>query len=213
MRHIGKSRKEMWEIYDRPNLKPLPEKRYEFAEWKKVRLNIDYHIEFEHHYYSAPYQLVREEMWLRVTAQTIEIFHKGNRVASHLRSFILYKSTTEKAHMPPSHQNHSEWSPSRITAWAAKTGPSCALLVQKILESKKHPELGYRAALGVIRLASRFGEVRTEKACKKALTIESPAYRTVQTMLKNNAEELDEDSTQSALPVSPENLRGQKYFH
>ncbi len=212
MRHIGKSRREMWEIYDRPNLKSLPEKRYEFAEWKKVRLNIDYHIEFEHHYYSAPYQLVREEMWLRVTAQAIEIFHKGSRVASHLRSFILYKPTTEKAHMPPSHQHHSEWSPSRITAWAAKTGPSCALLVEKILESKKHPELGYRSALGVIRLSSRFGEARTEKACKKALAIESPAYRTVQTMLKNNAEEI-EPPTEEALPFSPENLRGPKYFH
>jgi transposase len=204
----------MCDLYDRPNLKPLPVKRYEFAEWKRVRLNIDYHIEFERHYYSAPCQFVREEMWLRVTFQTVEIFHKGNRVASHLRSFNLYKATTEKTHMPPSHQHHSEWSPSRITAWAGKTGPSCALLVEKILESKKHPELGYRAALGVIRLSSRFGELRTEKACKKALAMESPAYRTVQTMLKNNAE--DEEVIKTAiqvLPYSPENLRGPKYFH
>jgi transposase len=151
-------------------------------------------------------------MWLRITAQTVEIFHKGKRVSSHLRSFILYKATTERSHMPPSHQHHSDWSPSRITAWAAKTGPSCALLVEKILESKAHPELGYRSALGVIRLSGRFGQARTEKACKKALTIESPAYRTVQSMLKNNAEEIETPS-QDALPISPENLRGPKYFH
>ena len=215
MRHLGKSRRELWELYDRPNLKPLPQKRYEFADWKKVRLNIDYHIEFEHHYYSAPYQLVEEKMWLRATAQTIEIFHKGNRVASHLRSFIHYKATTERSHMPPSHQHHSEWSPARITAWAAKTGPSCALLVEKIIQSKKHPELGFRSALGVIRLSKRFGEARTEKACKKALAIESPAYRTVQSMLKNNAEEeeVNDTPTKTTLPCSPENLRGPKYFH
>lgn len=153
-------------------------------------------------------------MWLRVAAQVVEIFHKGKRVASHLRSFILYKATTDRAHMPPSHQHHSDWSPSRITAWAAKTGPSCALLVEKILESKKHPELGYRSALGVIRLSKCFGEARTEKACKKALAIESPAYRTVQSMLKNNAEEeVIENPPPTTLPCSPENLRGSEYFH
>ena len=116
--------------------------------------------------------------------------------------------------MPPSHQHHNEWSPSRIVSWAAKTGPSCALLIEKILESKKHPELGYRSALGVIRLSSRFGGERTERACKKALAMASPAYRTVQSMLKNNAEDEEPQApTQTTLPFSPENLRGPKYFH
>lgn len=214
MRHLGKSRRQLWKLYDRPYLKALPVSRYEFAEWKKVRLNIDYHIEFEHHYYSAPYRLAREEVWVRVTLQTVEIFHKGTRVASHLRSFIPYKPTTESAHMPLSHQRHVEWPPSRIISWAANTGSGCAKLVEKILEAKKHPELGYRAALGVIRLGRRFGEVRLETACQKALAIGSPAYRTVHSMLKNGAENepLPRQEVLPSLPVSADNLRGPKYY-
>jgi transposase len=215
MRHLGKSRRELWELYDRPHLKPLPTKPYEFATWKQVRLNIDYHIEFEKHYYSAPYRLVKELLWVRATAKTIEIFHKGVRVASHVRSFIVYKSSTEACHMSPGHKHHAEWTPSRIIQWAAKTGPDCSKLVSEILESKKHPELGYRAALGVIRLANRFTSERLEKACKKALLISSPSYRTVHSMLKNRAEDepLPEASPLPEVPISRENLRGPAYYH
>jgi transposase len=216
MRHFGKSRRELWELYDRPNLKPLPARPYEFATWKMVRLNIDYHIEFERHYYSAPYRLVREELWVRSTAQTVEIFHKGVRVASHVRSFIPYKATTDASHMPPGHQRHVEWTPSRIIQWAAKTGPGCSALVSAILKSKKHPELGYRSALGVIRLGNRFTPARLEKACQKALLMNSPSYRTVQSMLKNRAEEEplpDTAASSPAVPVSAENLRGPAYYH
>lgn len=213
MRHFGKSRRELWELYDRPHLKELPITRYEYASWKRATLNIDYHVVFEQHYYSAPFRLVREEVWLRATAQTVEIFHKGKRVASHLRSFIPHKSTTDSAHMPESHRHHTEWSPSRIIQWAGKNGKNCSELVKKILESKKHPELGYRAALGVIRLGNKFGADRLDKACLKALSIDSPAYRTVQSILKNRTEEEAAEELETTLPVSPENLRGPKYYH
>jgi transposase len=211
MRHFGKSRRELWECYDRPNLKSLPPTRYEFSTWKRVTLNIDYHIAFEGHYYSAPNLLVRQELWVRATHQAVEIFHKGKRVASHLRSFIPHKATTDSAHMPEEHRRHAEWSPSRILQWAGKSGPHCQDLVQKILESKKHPELGYRSALGVIRLGNRFGADRLEKACLKALSIESPVYRTVQSILKYRTEEKSEET--ATLPISPENIRGPTYYH
>ena len=212
MRHIGKSRKEMWEIYDKPNLKPLPVSRYEFATWKKVGVNIDYHVEVDRHYYSVPFKLANESVWIRATLNTVEVFHKGKRVASHVRSCLQYKATTEHEHMPESHRQHAEWTPSRIIHWAAKTGPSCSLLVSKILELKKYPELGYRSALGVIRLGTRFGTDRLEKACAKALSIESPAYRTVKSMLKNRAEETEVENPHP-MPFTPENLRGPGYYH
>lgn len=212
MRHLGKSRNELWEIYDKPHLKPLPVCRYEFASWRRATLNIDYHVELDHHYYSAPYQLVREEVWLRATVNTVEIFHKGRRVASHLRSFIPYKATTDSTHMPESHRNHLEWSPSRIIQWAGKTGSQCSLLVQKILESKRHPELGYRSALGVIRLGNKYGNDRLEKACAKAIAIDSPVYRTVQSILKTRADEATEE-VPTPLPCTAENVRGSRYYH
>jgi transposase len=216
MRHLGKSRRQLYEIYDRPHLKPLPEKEYEYASWKMVRLNIDYHLEFEKHYYSAPCRLVGEELWARATLRTIEIFHKGVRVASHLRSTYHYKSTTDSSHMPDGHQRHAEWSPTRIVSWAAKTGPRCSEVVSEILKSKKHPELGYRSALGVIRLANRYTPERLEKACAKAVLMGSPSYRTIQSMLKNRAEDEPLPNAIAVLPtvpVSKENLRGGAYYH
>lgn len=216
MRHLGKSRRELFLTIDGPALKALPTKAFELAEWKKVRLNIDYHAELSDHYYSAPYQLVRQELWLRATASVVEIFHRGNRVASHPRSYLKYKSSTEPEHMPSSHRAHAEWTPSRIIGWAKKFGPACGQLVTKIIETKKHPELGYRSALGVVRLEKKYGTGRLEKACAKALALASPHYRTVKTILSNSAEDTPlpgSDAPESPSLKSAENIRGPHYFN
>jgi transposase len=189
MRLLKKSRRELWRDLDRPALKPLPETRYEFAQWKKHRLNIDYHVEVDEHYYSAPYQLSGEEIWSRTAFQTIELFHRGKRVGSHLRSTLRYKYTTEPAHRPVAHREHAEWTPSRLISWAQGLGPAVGLLVQTLIESKPHPEQGYRPALGVIRLEKQYGKQRLGRACARALEIRSPSYRTVFTMLKNQMED------------------------
>ena len=197
MRHLGKSRRELFEAIDRPALKALPTSPFEFAEWKKARLNIDYHVVLDDHYYSAPYQLVHNELWIRATASIVEMFHRGNRVASHRRSYIKYKATT----LP----------------WAAKLGPHCAELVRAILESKTHPELGYRAALGIIRFEKKYGTLRVEKACAKAIAIQSPSYRTVRNILDNGVEDTPipglQTPTDPQKPKSVENIRGPHYFH
>jgi len=217
MRHLKKSRKELFDTIDRPALNALPTAPYELADWKKARLNIDYHVTFDDHYYSAPYQLVHAELWLRSTLHTIEIFHRGTRVASHLRSYIKHKATTLRDHMPPAHRAHAEWTPSRIISWAAKFGPDCSRLVSAILESKAHPELGYRAALGIIRMESKYGATRLEKACTKALLLRSPSYRTVKTILVNGAEDIpipgSGDPLTTIVPKSAENIRGPHYFN
>lgn len=152
MRHLGKSRVELFRELDQPELKTLPKERYEFAEWKVARANIDYHISFDHHHYSVPYALVHEELDVRGTVLTVEIFKRGVRVASHRRSHARGKYTTLKEHMPASHRAHAEWSPSRMISWGTSIGVSTGVLVEKILENRPHPEQGYRSALGLIRL-------------------------------------------------------------
>jgi transposase len=220
MRHMKKSRRELYELLDRPALKQLPATRYEFAEWKKCKLNIDYHIEFEDHYYSAPYQLIREILWCRAGSQTVEIFYKHKRVASYVRSFVKYKYSTTPEHMPPAHRAHAEWTPSRITNWATELGSNTGLLVERVIASKPHPEQGYRSSLGIIRLADKFGKDRLELAAAKALAIGSPSYKTVQTMLKRKMEGAPIQSVKRSPSdaqqldfLATENIRGEKYYH
>jgi transposase len=155
MKVLDASRAELFEAHDLPELRPLPERPYEFATWKKARVNMDYHIEVEGHYYSVPYQLTREKVEARITERTIEVFHRGKRVTSHVRSFVKGRATTIHDHRPASHRAHLEWTPSRIVAWAEETGPATASLVDEIMRRKPHPEMGYRSCLGIIRLQER----------------------------------------------------------
>lgn len=220
MRGYGKSRRELFDAIDRPALKPLPATPYEWAEWKKVRLGIDYHVRYDDHFYSAPYTLVKESLWLRASAQTIELFFNGNRVTSHARSYIQFKKTTLSEHMPSSHRAHAEWTPERIEAWVGKIGPQARIVAAQMMAQARHPELAFNQARGIIRLAGLHGNERVEKACAKALSIGSPHYNTLKTMLKNRMEETvpkistaaSESETQLSL-LAKENVRGGGYYH
>ncbi|GAI57820.1 unnamed protein product, partial [marine sediment metagenome] len=145
---LDTTRRELFETIDKPALKPLPSRPYEYAEWKKARVNIDYHIEIYRHYYSVPYQLVKEEVDARVTDTTVEVLFKNRRVASHLRSYKEGGFTTLPEHMPKSHQKYLEWTPSRIIKWAGENGPKTQKLVTHILDNRPHPEQGFRSCLG-----------------------------------------------------------------
>ena len=168
MRKLKRSRRELFEEIDRPVLRALPEAEYEYAVWARPKANIDYHVEFDRHYYSVPYMLAGQKLDLRATATTIEIFRDGRRVASHRRSYAAHKATTVPEHTASAHRAHAEWTPSRIAAWAAKIGPKTAELVSEIMRRKPHPEQGFRASLGVIRLRSRYPDDRIEGACARA---------------------------------------------
>ena len=223
MRGIGKSRRELWEEIDRPALKPLPPARYEFAAWSKARLGINYHVRADDHFYSAPYRLIQKELWCRMNSETIEIFHQGVRVASHRRSTLKFKYTTDPSHMPEAHRSVAEWTPERITKWAGQIGTQASAVVEFIMKTKDHPEQGFNAALGVIRLADRFTAVRLEAACARALAIESPHYKTIKTMLENRMESAEfpvvattRSAAQSADQLSlglGHNVRGKGYYH
>lgn len=219
MRGYGKSRRELFLSIDKPALKPLPAVSYEYAEWKKVRLGLDYHIRYDDHFYSAPYQLYREELMCRSTIRTVEIFFKGKRVASHSRSGVRFGKTTVKEHMPSHHRAYAEWTPERIINWASTIGPSVALVVDKMIAERSHPEQAYQAAVGIIRLSDTCGKERVEKAAMKSLSIGSPGYKTIATMLKNRMEEVDSPKPRETEPekqlllLAEENVRGGSYYH
>jgi transposase len=213
MKHLGRSRRELFETLDQPALKPLPELPYEFATWKKARVNIDYHIEFEKHYYSVPYTLIHEEVYVRATERTIEIFFKNRRVASHRRTNVRGRHTTISEHMPPSHQKYQEWSPDRFTRWAQAIGPHTAQLVQALLDSRKHPQQAYRSCMGILRLAKRYGEDRLEAACRRALPAGIHSYKGVKNILDAKLDQVEPEEPATVVPTDHENIRGQAYYH
>ena len=206
-------RRELFESLDRPAMRPLPPRPYEYAEWKTVRVHMDYHVEIDRHYYSVPYQLVKQQLEARVTANTVELLHKGRRVASHARSRRRGSHTTLAEHMPERHRAQAEWTPQRLVCWAGKTGPSTAALVKHILAARVHPEQGFRSCLGLMRLGKRFGEKRLEAACRRALALGAHAYKNVEAILKND---LDRKPLPPRTPEPPEidhdNLRGPDYY-
>jgi transposase len=208
------SRRSLFEQLDRPALKPLRADPYALAYWKPVRANIDYHVEVERHYYSVPYQLVGEQLEARYTANTVEIFHRGTRVASHARSYVAHKATTLAEHRPRSHQAHLEWTPSRLINWAAGVGPATASVVGGILEQKPHPEMGYRACLGILGLAKTYTAARLEAACQRALLLRIYSYQSLKSMLKRSLDQqpaLELDDYQAPGPLH-DNIRGPDYY-
>lgn len=210
------SRLSVFEELEKPALRPLPQARYEVAEFRKARVhNADYHVELLGHYYSVPYTLVRQEVELRYTATTVEVLHRGQRVASHARSYARGKHTTLPEHLAPAHQKYLEWTPERITSWAAKNGPHVVAMAQAIMASRDHPVQGFRACLGLQRLERPFGAERLDAACRRALHFGAVGYGSVERILKAGLDSQPLPARGAeASPPSPahENVRGGAYY-
>ncbi len=208
------TRRQLLETLERPALKPLPTTPFEYAEWKKARVNIDYHIQVDRHLYSVPYTLVRQEVDVRLTAKTVEVLHRGKRVAAHRRSHRPGRFTTEPGHRPKSHQRHLEWTPSRLIRWGQSIGPHTGTFVAQILENKPHPEQGYRACLGLLGLARRYTAERLEAACTRALSSRATTYRSVKSILEHALDRLPPEDEQVALtlPADHAHVRGPTYY-
>ncbi len=208
------SRRSVFEELDAPALRPLPAIAYEFATWRTAKVNIDYHIEVrsDRHYYSVPYSLVGASVQVRCSARTVEVFASNRRVASHVRVHAPGFST-DPAHMPESHRRHAEWTPSRIIAWAAQTGPHTARLVTEIMEARPHPEQGFRTCLGIMRLARSFGADRLEAAAARALSVRALSFRSIESILDNGLDKapLADNAPQRSHPPH-DNLRGPEYY-
>ena len=209
MRRYGKSRAELFASLERPVLGALPVESFAYADWKKATVNIDYHVVFDEHFYSVPYALVHEEVWVRATATSVEVLLDGRRVASHLRSFQRGRHTTVREHMPRSHRDHAEWTPSRILGWAEQTGPETRALCDAILRDRPHPEQGFRSCLGILRLGKRYGAERLESACARANRAQARSYRHVESILKKGLDRAPIDAGIAiAKPISHDNVRG-----
>jgi transposase len=212
MRHLGKSRRELFETLDQPVLKPLPRTPYEFAVWKKARVNIDYHVEFKKHYYSVPHTFIHKEVFIRATERTVEVFYKHRRVASHPRSSARGRFTTLPDHMPPAHRRYSEWSPERFMRWAEKIGPYTAQLVEAILISRKHPQQSYSSCMGILRLGTRYTNERLEAACRRALPAGIRSYKGIRNILDAKLDQVGQDKPASVALKTHANVRGEGYY-
>jgi transposase len=208
------SRSSLFEELDRPALRPLPATRFEYSEWSRARVNIDYHIQVKHHFYSVPHELRRQQVEVRLTASTVEVLARGRRVAAHVRSARKGGYTTDPAHMPAAHRAHLEWSPSRLVRWAATVGPETARFVEQLLESRPHPEQGYRSCLGLMRLARSHPAERMEAACHRALTYGTLSYRSIQSILSTGLDQLplELEPQPIRLPTEHVHLRGADYY-
>lgn len=208
------SRRDLFETLDRPALKPLPRDTYDYAEWRKAKPGIDYHIAIDKRFYSVPHNLVGTTLDVRLTATTLEVLHKGQRVASHARHG-QGRYSTDTAHMPKAHRAHRDWSPGRFLDWARSIGPCTAQVIEQQLTDRPHPEHGYRSCLGLLKLARGYGKPRLEAACQRALAIHSASYRSVASILKQGLDQqpLPDDQTgQAELPLHT-NVRGPGYYH
>ena len=206
------SRRSAYETLDRPALRPLPTSRYELARYWPAKVNIDYHVVLDGHYYSVPHELVHAAVELRVTTHALEILCRGKRVAAHLRSAKRGGYSTVPEHLPAAHRAHLEWSPQRLIRWGGTVGPSCAAVVVRILETRPHPEQGYRACLGLLRLAEQHGRDRLEAACTRAIALGAPSYRSVKAILQNKLETAPLTAPPDWTAPDHTHVRGPRYY-
>lgn len=161
-----------------------------------------------------PYRFARAEVEVRLTVRTVEIFLKGERIATHARMSGNHKHTTIPDHMPSSHRRYAGWTIDRIREDAGLIGPTTAALCDLILENRPHPEQGFRACLGIIRLVRPCGAERVEAAAERAIEIGALTYGSVKSILVNNldrrpAQKQATDST----PILHANIRGPRYYN
>ena len=214
IRRLGRTRRALLEELDRPALKPLPIAPYVFAEWRLCRVGIDYHVDADSHFYSVPHRFARAEVEVRLTARTVEIFARGERIAVHLRASGNHRHTTVPDHMPSSHRRYADWTIDRIRRDAAGIGPATAALCELILERRPHPEQGFRACIGILRLVRSFGSERLEAAAAPAIDIGALSYASLRSILDHK---LDRQAAQQratdGTPIVHSNIRGARYYH
>jgi transposase len=213
MRNLGLSRRELFEKIERDVLSALPAEEWEFAEWGHARVNLDYHIEVHDFLYSVPHALIRAEVEVRITARTVEIFHRGQRVAAHPRRYVGRRHGTVPEHMPRSHQRYAEWTPERFPRWAGKIGPNTEGLIIAVLASRRHPEQGFRTCLGILRSYRGLEPPRLEAVSARAVELGVLNCKGVAALLarKHAAAEAKDDRPTTLFDHT--NLRGPGYFH
>ena len=213
LRQFGRTRRQLFEEVDAPNLKPLPPEPWVHAQWKRCRVGLDYHIALEQHHYSVPHRYARREVEVRYTARSVEIFLGGERIAVHMRGSGNGRHTTVPEHMPSSHRRYLDWTPAKIQEEAGRIGPMLSMLMERIIEDRPHPEQGYRSCLGIIGLGKRFGAERLEAAALRALEIGARNYPSVKSILEKGLDKVPVSKAPEREPILHDNIRGSQYYH
>ncbi len=211
---LNGTRKEWFESIDKPVLRPLPERPYEYTEIKAVKVNIDYHVQFDSHCYSVPHHLVGERIEIHAKANVIAFYFYNQRITSHVRQYYP-GMTTSPEHMPERHQKHHQWTPGRLMNWAKSIGDEVLVWVKALLAQKEHPEQAYRVCLGLLNLSGSFDDARLNKACLIANNKKLYRLKQVKNILKSNQDKLitAEEKQLPLLPQHHENIRGSQSFH
>ena len=210
---LDTTRKDLFETIDKPSLKPLPPIPYEYTQQKYARVNIDYHIEVDGHFYSVPYQLRTQQVDVRLKAFTLDVLYKNRRIVTHQRSYEKGKFTTLDEHRPKSHREYLDWTPSRIIRWAEKTGTATAKLVETIMATRPHPEQGFRSCMGIMSLGKKYSNERLEAACNRALLINGYSYKSIKSILELNLDNVAVTEHKNVIPnIEHDNIRGHQYF-
>lgn len=211
---LAGSRQSNFEEMERSALKPLPVNNFMISEYKMARVNINYHVQLEQHYYSVPYTYVQKEVMIRYTATLVEVSYKGQQVASHLRRY-KHGYTTLEEHMPTKHQAHVKWSPERMITWVGEAGPATTKVAEVIIASRRHPQESFNTILGMIRLGEKHGKDRLEKACTRALESNTANYRSVKNILNAGLDKahVPKSPKQESSPISHDNIRGPEYYN
>lgn len=207
------TRRSHFELVDKPALRPLPQTPYEYAEWKKATVNIDYHVEVDGHYYSVPYKYRGQKVDIRITQKTVTVYKDGFRISSHIRSHLKGRHTMILEHLPRAHREYKQWTPSRIINWAKTLGENTARVVERVIEEREHPVLGYRSSLGIIRLEKSYGRDRLEAAAKRAVAFGTYSYKSIKSILEKGLDKKPlEEQINKTLPQNHENVRGADYY-
>ncbi len=213
-RHLGASRRDLFEQLDKPELKSLPADPYTYAAWEHQRVGLDYHLKIEGHHYSVPHQLLRKKLWARITARTVEIFdNNGKRITTHMRSNAEGGQTVCKEHMPSAHRRYVDWTPDKLRRKASEIGASTAILIDIIMQERPHPEQGFRAGIGIVRLAKSFGNDRLEAACERAINIGARSFSSVKSILNTRLDRRKRKRAADGPAIIHPNIRGSRYFH
>ena len=214
MQHIGKSRKELFERVDMPNLFSLPEIKFIYSEWKKAKVGIDYHIRFDNNFYSVPYKYIHSNTEIKATEGIIEIYLKNNNIASHKRSYENHKYITNEIHMPENHTSMLKWTPERICDWAENTGGHIGLLIDKVIKSRKHPQQAYRSCIGIIGLGKKYGNENLDLACKRANHFGLISYKKIKNILEKGLfnEDVSKEIIKETVSSDHANIRGKEYY-
>ena len=211
-------RRSQFELLDRPAMAPLPRQPFEYLEFRMAKVNIDYHVQFSSHYYSVPHQLVREQVEIRGSHNTVQILYKGKPVTSHVRQYSEGGFTTKPEHMPKSHQKQQQWTPGRLLRWAQKLGPQVLKFTRQLLDDKKHQEQAYRACLGLLNLEREYGQKRLNAACDRAIKTKTGGRRVsnVRSILQSGLDkvpvEQPQENDSQRVTISHENIRGAGFY-